>query len=104
MRRNKVIIGTVVAIGIVILLIMTSSSGMSNQSINTRANLGLTKKPAYHDAEGATFVEYGLTDKLAQLKNLAPLRTLKSGFEGLATTKNVNDPWRQANPYTMVMR
>lgn len=28
----------------------------------------------------------------------------KSGFEGLSTTKHVRDPWRLANPYTMMMR
>lgn len=91
-------------VAIIALLTKVFASGMSNQAINKRANLGLVRRPLYHDVEGATAIEYGLTNRLAALQNLRPLSRFRSGFEGLATTKKVRDPWRHANPYTMMMR
>lgn len=90
-------------IAVLVIIILTFTSGYSNQAINTRSNRGLTKEPTYHDMEGATAIEYSLANRLAALRNIN-FSTLKSGFEGLATTKNAADPWRKANPYTMMMR
>lgn len=94
--------------GLVILILsilhnygVLGASGYSNKTINIRSDLGLTKPSVYHDLEGATAIEYGISDRLAALKKLS---TLKSGFEGLKTTRRVVDPWRKANPYTMMMR
>jgi hypothetical protein len=78
--------------------LIVTSSGYSNQAINMRANLGLNKKPSYHDMEGATAIEYGLNRAISGANILKGMPK----FEGLRTTRRVVDPWRKVNPYVMM--